>query len=139
MFLNRGSPPETLFRWAGDNQRLGAEVKRLVAMIADVSLLRSPALTPPPYPPNSRLAQSNRYLNGDPYGKTANEVAKERQASSVSQDGNTKACGAKKGPARELHVLAVTENKDQFNNEITAGYLVLDASTAKFCAQICRY
>jgi hypothetical protein len=76
-------------------------------------------------------------LKGDPYGKTAAEVAKNIKQVQLRQDGNTKACGAKKAPAWEFHVVVVTANKDQFNNGVIDGYLALDARTGRIlCANL---
>ncbi len=53
------------------------------------------------------------------------------------QDGSTKACGAKKVPAWEFHVVAVTANEDQFDNGVIDGYLALDARTGQIlCANL---
>jgi hypothetical protein len=70
-------------------------------------------------------------LKGDPYGKSPAEVAKIIKQAQLLQDGPTKACSTKKGPAWEFHVVVVTPNKDQFNNGVIDGYLALDARNAK--------
>jgi len=76
-------------------------------------------------------------LMGDPYGQTPAEVAKNIKEVRLVQDGNTKACGPKKWPAWEFHIVVVTTNKDQFNNGIIDGYLALDARTGKIlCANL---
>jgi hypothetical protein len=77
-------------------------------------------------------------LKGDPYGRNATEVANNIKQVQLKQDGNTKACGAKKKtPAWEFHVVVATPNKDQFNNGIIDGYLALDARTGKIlCANL---
>ena len=70
-------------------------------------------------------------LKGDPYGKTSAEVAKIIKQAQLVQGGPTKACGTKKGPVWEFHVVVVTANKDQFDNGVIDGYLALDARSAK--------
>jgi hypothetical protein len=76
-------------------------------------------------------------LMGDPYGRTPAEVAKNIKEVRLVQDGNTEACGPKKWPAWEFHIVVVTTNKDQFNNGIIDGYLALDARTGKIlCANL---
>ena len=76
-------------------------------------------------------------LQGDPYGGTPAEVRKNIKQAQLLPEGNTKACGAKKRPAWEFHVVVVTANKDQFNNGVIDGYLALDARTGKIlCANL---
>jgi len=76
-------------------------------------------------------------LKGDPYGRRAAEVANNIKQVQLRQDGNTKACGAKKIPVWEFHVVVATPNKDQFSNGIIDGYLALDARTGKIlCANL---
>jgi hypothetical protein len=70
-------------------------------------------------------------LKGDPYGATNAEVARNIKDARLVQDGNTKACGAKRVPAWEFHVVVVTANKDQFNKGVIDGYLALDARNGK--------
>ena len=82
-------------------------------------------------------AKAIEILKGDPYGRTAAEVAKNIKQVQLIQDGNTKACGIKKGPAWEFHIVVVTANKDQFNNGVIDGYLALNARTGKIlCANL---
>ena len=76
-------------------------------------------------------------LKGDPYGRTATEVDKSIKQVQFEQDGKTKACGSKKTPVWEFHVVVATPNKDQFNNGVIDGYLALDARTGKIlCANL---
>jgi len=76
-------------------------------------------------------------LKGDPYGKTPDEVSKNIKQVQFAQDGNTKACGTKKTPAWEFHVVVVTAYKDQFNKGIIDGFLAIDARTGKIlCANL---
>jgi len=76
-------------------------------------------------------------LKGDPYGRNSAEVAKNIKQVQLVQDGPTKACGTKKGPAWEFHVVVVTANKDQFDNGVINGYLALDARNGKLlCANL---
>lgn len=76
-------------------------------------------------------------LKGDPYGKTPDEVSKNIKQIQFALDGNTKACGAKKTPAWEFHVVVVTADKDQFNNGVIDGFLAVDARTGKIlCANL---
>jgi hypothetical protein len=76
-------------------------------------------------------------LKGDPYGRTAAAVAGNIKQARLAPDGKTRACGAKKTPVWEFHVVVVTGNKDQFRNGVIDGYLVLDARTGKLlCANL---
>lgn len=76
-------------------------------------------------------------LQGEPYGATPGEVAKNIKQAEFLQDGNTRACGARKRPAWEFHVVAVTPYKDQFKNGVIDGFLALDALTGKIlCANL---
>ena len=82
-------------------------------------------------------AKAVNILKGDPYGTTPEEVAKNIKQINFAQEGNTKACGARKTPAWEFHVVVVTANKDQFNNGVIDGFLALDARTGKIlCANL---
>jgi len=82
-------------------------------------------------------AKAVNILKGDPYGRTADEVAKNIKQIRFAQDGNTKACGARKIPAWEFHVVVVTADKDQFNNGVIDGFLAVDARTGKIlCANL---
>jgi hypothetical protein len=54
-------------------------------------------------------------------------VAKNIKQVQLMRDGNTKACGAKKMPAWEFHVVVTTSDKDAFQNGVIDGYLALDA------------
>ncbi len=76
-------------------------------------------------------------LQGDPYGATPAEVARNIKQAEFLQDGNTRACGAKKRPAWEFHVVVVTPNKDLYRNGVIDGFLALDALTGKLlCANL---
>ncbi len=82
-------------------------------------------------------AKAINILKGDPYGRTPDEVSKNIKQIQFAQDGNTKACGARKIPAWEFHVVVVTADKDRFNNGIINGFLALDARTGKIlCANL---
>jgi len=82
-------------------------------------------------------AKAINILKGDPYGKTPDEVSKNIKQTQFAQDGNTRACGARKIPAWEFHVVVVTADKDQFNNGVIDGFLALDARTGKIlCANL---
>jgi hypothetical protein len=113
-------------------------MKRLVATITAVFMLTvSYAQAAPLLSEQQARAKAINILKGDPYGKTANEVAKNIKQVQLVLDGNTKACGAKKSPAWEFHVVVVTANKDQFNNGVIDGYLAVDARTGKIlCANL---
>lgn len=76
-------------------------------------------------------------LQGDPYGTTSDDVAKNIKQIEFLQDGDTKACGAKKRPVWEFHIVVVTPNKSQFRNGVIDGFLALDARTGKIlCANL---
>jgi len=113
-------------------------MKRLVATIAAVFMLTvNCAHAASLLSEQQARAKAINILKGDPYGRTANEVAKNIKQVQFVQDGNTKACGAKNSPAWEFHVVVVTANKDQFNNGIIDGYLAVDARTGKIlCANL---
>lgn len=82
-------------------------------------------------------AKAVNILKGDPYGRTPAEVAKNIKQIQFVQDGNTKACGARKIPAWEFHVVVVTADKHQFNNGVIDGFLAVDARTGKIlCANL---
>lgn len=76
-------------------------------------------------------------LQGDPYGISATEVARNIKQAVFLSHGITKACGPRKVPVWELHVVVVTANKEQFNNGVIDGYLALDARTGNvLCANL---
>lgn len=76
-------------------------------------------------------------LKGDPYGRNPAEVARNIKQVQLVQEGPTKACDAKKGPAWEFHVVVVTTNKDQFDNGVIDGFLAIDARNGKIlCANL---
>lgn len=82
-------------------------------------------------------AKAVNILKGDPYGRTRAEVAGNIKDAELVRDGNTKACGAKKMPVWEFHVVVVTADKTQFKNGVIDGYLALDAGTGKLlCANL---
>lgn len=82
-------------------------------------------------------AKAIEILQGDPYGTTPGEVTRNIKQTKFLQNGNTRACGAKKRPAWEFRVVVVTPNKDQFNNGVIDGFLALDARTGKIlCANL---
>ncbi|MDO9295752.1 hypothetical protein [Bradyrhizobium sp.] len=82
-------------------------------------------------------AKAINILQGDPYGRTPDEVSKNIKQVQFAQDGNTKACGAKKTPAWEFHVVVVTADKDQYNKGTIDGFLAVDARTGKIlCANL---
>jgi hypothetical protein len=76
-------------------------------------------------------------LKGDPYGRSASEVAKNIKQVQLVRDGPTRACGNKKGPAWEFHVVVVTPDKDQYKDGVIDGYLALDARNGRIlCANL---
>ena len=82
-------------------------------------------------------AKASDILKGDPYGKNSAEVAKNIKQVQLVRDGPTKACGGKKGPAWEFHVVVVTSNKDQYKDGVIDGYLALDARNGRIlCANL---
>jgi hypothetical protein len=117
---------------------LRLDVKRpIVATIAVFVLALSCAHAATLLTEQQARAKAIDALKGDPYGRTPAEVAKNIKDVRFAPDGNTKACGAKKTPAWEFHVVVVTADKDQFNNGIIDGFLALDARTGKMlCANL---
>jgi hypothetical protein len=112
-------------------------MKRCIAAAAAVFILASGAHAARLLSEQQARAKAINFLKGDPYGTTAAEVAKNIKQAQLVRDGNTKACGAKKKPAWEFHVVVVTEDKDLYNNGVIDGYLALDASTGKLlCANL---
>ena len=76
-------------------------------------------------------------LQGDPYGATPEAVAMAIKQAQFLQDGNTRACGARRRPVWEFHVVVVTPNKDQFSNGVIDGFLALDARSGRMvCANL---
>jgi len=80
-------------------------------------------------------AKAIQILKGDPYGRSAADVAGHIKELRLAQSGTTKACGPRNGPAWEVHVVVQTpdkaQDKAQFNNGVIDGYLALDARTGK--------
>lgn len=82
-------------------------------------------------------AKAINILKGDPYGKTPDQVSRNIKQVQLVQDGNTKACGARKTQAWEFHIVVVTADKDRFNNGIIDGFLAIDARTGRIlCANL---
>ena len=82
-------------------------------------------------------AKAVTILKGAPYGRTQAEVTRNIKDAQLVRDGNTRACGAKKTPVWEFHIVVVTADKNQFNNGVIDGYLALDAGTGKLlCANL---
>ncbi len=82
-------------------------------------------------------ARAVNILQGDPYGATPEAVAGTIKQVSYLKDGNTRACGARKRPVWEFHVVVVTPNKDQFSNGVIDGFLALDARSGRIvCANL---
>lgn len=78
-----------------------------------------------------------KILQGDPYGATPEAVAATIKQVNYLKDGNTRACGARKRPVWEFHVVVVTPNKDQFSNGVIDGFLALDARSGRIvCANL---
>ena len=113
-------------------------MKRLVAAAAAVFVLTSHcAQAAALLSEQQARAKAIAILKGDPYGKTASEVAKNIKQAQLVRDGNTKACGAKKTAAWEFHVVVTTADKDSYQNGVIDGYLALDARTGKvLCANL---
>lgn len=74
-------------------------------------------------------AKAISILKGDPYGRTAAAVVQTIKEVRLLRDGNTRACGPRRTPAWEFHIVVVTNNKDQFKNGIIDGHLALNART----------
>lgn len=82
-------------------------------------------------------AKAINILKGDPYGRTPDEVSRNIKQIRYAQDGNTRACGVRKTPAWEFHVVVVTADKGQFNNGVIDGFLAVDAYTGRIlCANL---
>lgn len=113
-------------------------MKRLVAATAAVFMLMSGCVHAASLLSEQQArAKAIEILKGDPYGRTPDEVSNNIKQTQFAQDGNTKACGAKRKPAWEFHVVVVTADKDQFNNGIIDGFLAMDARTGKIlCANL---
>jgi hypothetical protein len=113
-------------------------MKRLIVVTAAVFVLASNcAHASALLSEQQARAKAIDVLKGDPYGRTPAEVAKNIKNVRFAPDGNTKACGTKKTPAWEFHVVVVTADKDRFNNGIIDGFLALDARTGKMlCANL---
>lgn len=76
-------------------------------------------------------------LQGDPYGISAADVARNINQIAFLRNGITKACGPLNVPVWEFHVVVVTANKDQFNKGVIDGYLALDAREGNvLCANL---
>jgi hypothetical protein len=113
-------------------------MKRLVAATATVFMLMLGCVHAASLLSEQQArAKAIGILKGDPYGTTPDEVSKNIKQIQFAQDGNTRACGARKIPAWEFHVVVVTADKDRFNNGIIDGFLALDARTGKIlCANL---
>lgn len=76
-------------------------------------------------------------LQGDPYGISAADVARNIKQAAFLRHGITKACGPLNVPVWEFHVVVVTANMDQFNKGVIDGYLALDAREGNvLCANL---
>lgn len=106
-------------------------MNRLVAATASLLLMLSCAHADHLLSEQQARAKAIDILTGDPYGNSPAEIAKIIKQAQLVQDGPTKACSNRRGPAWEFHVVVVTANKDQFNNGAIDGYLALDARNAK--------
>lgn len=76
-------------------------------------------------------ARAARIIRGDPYGSTLTAAAQTIKQARLFRQGETSSCGTMDGPAWEFHIAVMTANKDQFNNGLIDGYLVLDARTGE--------
>lgn len=113
-------------------------MSRLIATTAAVLMLVSGgAHAASPLTEQQARAKAIDILKGDPYGRTPDAVARNIKEVRYAQDGNTRACGARKSAAWEFHVVVVTADKDQFNNGVIDGFLAVDARTGKMlCANL---
>jgi hypothetical protein len=119
--------------WFSAGTRVQADMNRPLTATAAmfVLMLRSAGGTSLLSDQQAR-AKAVEILKGDPYGRTAAaDVAKNIKEVQLVPDGNTKACGVRKGPVWEFHIVAVTANKDQFNKGVIDGYLALGAHNGK--------
>jgi hypothetical protein len=106
------------------NRRIGLSAAALLLSAAIVQA--APLLSQ-----QQARAKAIDFLKGDPYGRTPAQVADNIKQVRFVPDGNTKACGAKKKPAWEFHVV-VTAGEQRID-----GYLALDARTgAVLCANL---
>ena len=113
-------------------------MKRSVAATALVFLLaHNAAFAAALLSKQQARAKAVNILKGDPYGRTQAEITGNIKDAQFVRDGNTRACGAKKTPVWEFHIVVVTADKNQFNNGVIDGYLALDAGTGKLlCANL---
>jgi hypothetical protein len=102
-----------------------------VAFITGFSLLVNCAQASNLLSKDQALARAIAVLKGDPYGKTAREIASNIKGIELLQNGSTKACGANTTPAWEFHVVVRTPDKNLFQNGVIDGYMALDARTGK--------
>lgn len=75
-------------------------------------------------------------LQGDPYGQTPSEVARNVRAIEYLPNGSAAACG-RRDALWQFHVVVDTGQKGQFRNGVIDGYLWLDARSGKMlCASL---
>jgi hypothetical protein len=111
--------------------------KLLVAVAAALQLACTEAQPQALMSEQQARSKAISVLKGDPYGRTAGEVAKNIKDARLVRDGKTRACGARKRAIWEFHVVVVTKDKDAFKNGVIDGYLALDARTGKMvCANL---
>lgn len=113
-------------------------MKRLFAIaIALVTIAHTAAEAASLLSESEARAKAIQILTGDPYGNSVAEVSSHIVEMRLAQFGDIRACGLRKGPAWEAHVVVVTPNKDQFNHGVIDGYLALDARSGKLrCANL---
>jgi len=113
-------------------------VKRLVAtLIVLLALPHTAAEAASLLSESQARNKAIQILTGDPYGNSVAEVSSHIVEMRLAQSGDIRACGLRKGPAWEAHVVVVTPNKDQFNHGVIDGYLALDARNGKLrCANL---
>jgi hypothetical protein len=113
-------------------------MKRLFAAAAIVTLTIVGADAARLMSEQEARARAIAILKGEPYGKTAAQVARLIKQARLAQNGSTKACGARQLPAAwEFHVVVVTAQKELYNKGVIDGYLAIDARTGKLlCANL---
>ncbi len=106
-------------------------IRLIIAVLVASSVLSATAPAASLLSEREARAKAIAILKGDPYGATYAEVAENIKQANQQGDGKTRACGPRKTPAWEFHVVVATGKKEQFNNGVIDGYLALNARSGK--------